>query len=156
MAETKRNKIYYENKARLLFRTGYNCAQSVLLAFADECGLDQETAAKLGQPLGAGISRMREVCGAATGMAMATGLLFGSADPEDKEGKAAVYARTQELLNQFKKDNGSIVCRELLQGVNTTPGAKPEDRSPEYYRKRPCVELVAYAAGLLAEMKEKA
>jgi len=153
MEEVKKDKQYYEEKARELFREGYNCAQAVLLTFADECGVDKATAARMAQPLGGGISRLREVCGAATGLALAVGLLWGTDDPKDMDTKKAVYQRTQALLKQFREDNGSIVCKELLgaQGNSTEP--VPSPRTEQYYSKRPCVELVAYAAGLVAEMK---
>lgn len=153
MEEAKKDKQYYEEKARELFREGYNCAQAVLLTFADEYGVDKATAARMAQPLGGGISRLREVCGAATGLALAVGLIWGTDDPKDMDTKKAVYQRTQALLKQFREDNGSIVCKELLgaQGNSTEP--VPSPRTEQYYSKRPCVELVAYAAGLVAEMK---
>jgi len=134
--------------AMQLFKEGYNCAQSVLLAYADLFDLDKDSLAKLSSSFGGGMGRLREVCGAVSGMFMVEGLLHGYNDPSAKEEKMAHYANLQSLAAKFKEQNGSIVCRELLGGVpNTNP--KPDERTPEYYKKRPCVELVGMAAEIL-------
>lgn len=125
-----------------LFGEGMNCAQAVFCAFADEFGMDAETAAKVSSGLGGGVGRLREVCGAVCGATLALGMRHG---PD----KAAVYEKVQELAAKFKAETGSIVCRELLSGTGATTGGAPEARTPEYYRKRPCVELVRLAAELL-------
>lgn len=134
------------------FRKGYNCSQSVLMAFGDITGLDDETAAKFSSSFGGGIGRMREVCGAVSGAAMVLGLVKGYSDPTDKEAKKAHYALVREFADRFKALNGSIICRELLSGVQTTPGGDPEARTSEYYQKRPCPDLVRQAAEILDEM----
>ena len=134
------------------FRKGYNCAQSVLLAFGDVTGLDEKTASALSSSFGGGLGRLREVCGAVSGAAMVLGLVKGYSDPDDREAKKAHYARVREFAERFKEQNGSIVCRELLSGVKTTEGGVPEERTDAYYQKRPCAELCRRAAQILDEM----
>ena len=134
------------------FRQGYNCAQSVLLAFSDLTGLDDDTALRLSSSFGGGLGRLREVCGAVSGASMVLGLLKGYSDPDDREAKKAHYHLIQELARRFRKEHGSIVCRELLSGVQKTDGGDPEERTAAYYRKRPCPELCRRAAQLVDEM----
>ena len=124
-----------EEKAERLFLSGLNCAQSVFGAFADDFGMDEETAARVSCGLGGGVGRMRETCGAVTGAALALGMKHG---PD----KLAVYPHVQKMAEAFKVECGSLVCRELLAGTGATAGGAPEARTAEYYRKRPCVELV--------------
>lgn len=132
-------------KAEALFRSGCNCSQAVFAAFADEFGLDEELARRVACGLGGGVGRMREVCGAVSAAAMVLGMRFG---PD----KAAAYPAIQDFCARFRAETGSIVCRELLAGTGATVGGAPETRTPAYYRKRPCVELVKLAVGLLDEM----
>ena len=134
------------------FCNGYNCAQSVLLAFYDMTGLDDATAAMLASSFGGGLGRMREVCGAVSGAAMVLGLVKGYSDPDDRDAKMAHYARVQEFAERFKERNGSIICRELLSGVPTVEGKEPEKRTEAYYKKRPCAELCRSAAEILEKM----
>ncbi len=141
----------HAQKAMTLFKEGYNCSQSVFLAFEDVHHMDRETAAKLASSFGGGLGRMREVCGAVSGMAMVAGLLVGYDSPTDYEGKTEHYARIQELAGKFTEANGSIVCKELL-GLETKISSHiPEKRTEEYYKKRPCGELVGVAAAILEE-----
>lgn len=136
-------------KAMVLFEEGYNCAQSVFLAFADLHGVDERTAAALSSSFGGGMGRLREVCGAVSGMFLTLGALYGYDDPKAKEEKAAAYARVQELAAEFEEKNGSIVCRELLGLSVKKEAPTPEVRTKEYYQKRPCKELVGDAAEIL-------
>jgi len=129
-------------KAEEFFRSGCNCAQAVFAAFADEFGLDEELAKRLACGLGGGVGRMREVCGAVSAAAMVLGMRHG---PD----KMKAYSTIQEFCRKFKAETGSIVCRELLEGTGATTGGAPEARTAEYYRKRPCVELVKLAASLV-------
>ncbi len=139
-----------EEKAREHFLKGYNCAQAVALAFADLTGVDEETMAKLAAPFGGGMGRMREVCGAVSGMLMVEGLLRGYSDPEANGEKKELYARVQNMAARFKEECGSIICRELLEGkADNAP--TPTERTPAFYKKRPCAELVALAAKILEE-----
>lgn len=139
-----------KERAMELFESGYNCSQAVALAYADILDIDESSLAKLSLSFGGGLGRMREVCGAVSGMAMVLGLLYGTDEPG--AGKAEHYARVQELAKKYEAENGSIVCRELLKlncGVHSAP--EPEARTPEYYKKRPCNQLVGYAAEILDE-----
>lgn len=134
------------------FRKGYNCAQSVLLAFGDVTGLDDRTAAILTSSFGGGLGRLRELCGTVSGAAMVLGLVQGYADPDDPEAKTAHYHRVQEFARRFREKNGSIICRDLLSGVQTIEGNDPEQRTDAYYKKRPCPALCRCAAEILDEM----
>ena len=131
------------------FRSGYNCAQAVLLAFSDLTGLEDDVAMKLASSFGGGMGRLREVCGAVSGMFMVAGLLYAVRALRPPEATPAPYARVHGLAARFRAANGSILCRELLQGVPTDKTAVPEHRTPEYYKKRPCADLVRDAALLM-------
>ena len=132
-------------KAEALFMSGMNCSQAVFGAFAEDFGMDASTAAKVACGLGGGVGRLREVCGTVTGASLVFGLKYGA-------DKAVVYPRVQDFCARFKAECGSIVCRELLAGVPATTGGAPEARTAEYYKKRPCVELVKLSVRLLDEM----
>ena len=138
--------------ARQLFLEGYNCAQSVACTFCDVTGLDMDTAARMASSFGGGLGRLREVCGTVSGAALVLGIVKGYADPRDYAAKKAHYALVQEFARRFREQSGSIVCRELLRGVETTPGNAPEERTAEYYRKRPCPDLAYRAAQILEDM----
>ncbi|MBR6126554.1 C_GCAxxG_C_C family protein [bacterium] len=137
-------------KAKELFKSGYNCSQSVLGVFCEELGMDFETAMKISSSFGGGMGRMREVCGTVSGMFMAAGLAFASAS-DSATAKGEHYKRIQELAARFKEKNGSIICRELLQGVESSTSPTPSERTETYYKKRPCVELVGDAVEILEE-----
>lgn len=140
------------DRARELFREGYNCSQAVTLAFADELetrGISREMAAGLASSFGGGLGRLREICGCVSGMALVCGALEGYQSPDAKEEKQEHYKRVQELAEAFKEQNGSYICRELLAGINTDTKPVPEARTESYYKKRPCAELAACAADIL-------
>lgn len=144
----------YENSkhaqiAGELFKSGYNCAQSVFLAFSDVYDMDREMAARLSSSFGGGLGRLREVCGAVSGMAMVAGILYGYDDPKEFAGKSEHYARIQKLARAYEAENGSIVCRELLGLSRKREEPTPEKRTEEYYKKRPCEQLVRMAAGIM-------
>lgn len=128
------------------FKQGYNCSQSVTLAFADWYNVPQELMARMSASFGGGIGRMRETCGSACGMFMLAGLQVAT-PYADQEVKKKNYEVVQRLAAAFKAETGSLICRELLQGyiknVNTNP--TPEARTDEYYKKRPCVRMVELA-----------
>lgn len=146
-------------KAIQYFYDGYNCTQALVLAHADLFQMDTETLLKMSQSFGGGMARLRQVCGAVSGMFMVAGMLTGSANPKDSEGKKYNYETVQKLAGLFEEKNGSIICAQLLglkdkescvsQEYRT--GAVPEPRSKEYYEKRPCPELVGDACDVLAE-----
>ena len=139
-----------------LFKSGYNCSQSVVAAFADMYGFTQEQALRMAASFGGGIGRMRETCGAACGMFLLAGLETGATDGADKVGKAANYALVQELEEEFKRRTRSINCGELL-GLNkkTQLSSIPEERTKHYYAKRPCAKMVEEAARIWSEYLEK-
>lgn len=130
---------------------GYSCAQAVFLAYADLFDLDKNAAATLAAPFGGGMGRLREVCGAVSGMLMLAGLRYPYANPKDTEAKKRLYATEQELAEKFRSENGSIVCRELLGLGSKTDAPTPSPRTPEYYAKRPCAAYVATAARIVGE-----
>lgn len=134
------------------FEAGYTCAQSVFATYADLFGMDRETALKLASPMGGGIGRMREVCGAVSAMALLAGLKEGNTDPANEEGKERIYLLTRQLAEKFKERHGTIICRELLGIEGMEKSAKPSERTESYYNKRPCSRLVETAAGIVEEM----
>ena len=142
----------YTDKAKELFEQGYNCSQAIVCAFSPLTGLDEKTSALLASSFGGGMGRMREVCGAVSGSFMVLGLLKGYSDPKASSEKKEHYERIREFADRFKRENGSIICRELLEGVQVTPGGNPEERTQNYYKKRPCSELVYQAALILEDM----
>ena len=145
------------SRAVELFKMGYNCAQSVTAAFADEYGYTEEQALKMSASFGGGIGRMRETCGAACGMFILAGLETGCADASDREGKAANYTFVQQLAEEFRRKNGSLICAELLGLRERKPQTpQPDERTAVYYEKRPCAKMVESAARIWANRKKNA
>ena len=132
-------------RAKALFKQGFNCSQAVFAACADLYDMDEKTALRVASSFGGGIGRMRQTCGAACGMFMLAGLENGSATPHDAEGKMQNYSLVQELAVQFKEENGSLICSELLGIAPKPQNPMPEARTEAYYQKRPCAEMVASA-----------
>jgi len=128
-------------KAKELFKSGCNCSQAVLGVFCEELGLDFDTAMKIASSFGGGMGRMREVCGTVSGMFMAAGMAFFPSE-NSPAAKAKQYEIVQELAKRFREKNGSIICRELLEGVESSTLPTPSERTETYYKKRPCIELV--------------
>lgn len=152
----------YENRIQRaveLFKSGYNCSQSVVAVFADLYGFTEEQALRMSASFGGGIGRMRQTCGAACGMFLLAGLDTGAVDAEDRVGKSHNYEVVQQLAEKFRAENGSLICAELL-GLSTTAAhrdTQAEPRTDLYYKKRPCVEMVETAARIFANyLKEKA
>ncbi len=131
---------------------GYNCAQAVFCAFCDVTGLDINTAARLSSSFGGGIGRLREVCGTVSGALMALGYIQGYSNPLDRKAKVAHYCLVQKYARLFSEQNGSIVCHELLKNVQVTEGSVPEERTPEFYARRPCLRLAGEAASILDQL----
>ena len=138
------------DKAKELFKSGYNCSQAVLGVFCEELGLDFDTAMKISSSFGGGMGRMREVCGTVSGMFMAAGLAYSSSD-SSAQNKTEQYKIVQELAKRFKDRNGSIICRELLQGIENSTTPTPSERTETYYKKRPCIELVGDSVEILEQ-----
>ncbi len=145
----------HTERARELFEEGYNCSQAVFGAYTDLTGLDFETAMKLSSSFGGGMGRMREVCGAVSGMFLVLGCLYGYSDPCDKEAKMEHYKNIQALAEGFKEIHGSIICRELLGEKKGETGHIPADRTPEYYAARPCTRICMDCAALLDKFIEE-
>ena len=142
-----------KERAIELFKEEFNCSQSIFVAFSHRFGIDEDTAKKVSAGLGGGIGRLREVCGAVSGAAMVIGSITAATDGKDSESKQKNYELVREFAERFTKRNGSIICRELLGlDMQAEKSAQPEKRTTEYYKKRPCVELVSDAAEILTEL----
>lgn len=141
----------YSEKAANNFRDGYNCAQSVLLAFANQVGLKEDEALKLASSFGGGMGRLREVCGAVSAMFMIAGILKGYTEPNNDIVKANHYKLIQDLAAEFKLKHGTIICRELLGLDGTEFSPIPSARTDEYYKERPCEEFIKCAAEIVEE-----
>lgn len=133
------------------FKEGYNCTQAVVLAFQDVLTIDAKELCKIASPFGGGISRMRETCGAVTGMVLVLGNLIGYNTPETGEKKHELYKNTQELLKIFENKYGSLTCRVLLNLTNKHDDPKPTPRDHAFFEKRPCPELIGGAAEILED-----
>lgn len=139
-------------RAEELFIKGYNCSQSVVAAFADLYGFTEEQALRLSAGMGGGMGRLRMTCGAVSGMAILAGMECGSADASDRDGKSANYKVVQELCERFKSEHKSLVCAELLNIRNGVPlSYEASERTAEYYKTRPCVNMVVTAAKIFAD-----
>ena len=134
-------------RAAELFLQGYNCAQAVAVAFCDVTGLEPDFTARMASSFGGGMGRMREVCGAVSGMLMVAGLVYGYDIPGDDVSKKKHYALVQNLAGQFRQEVGSIVCREILKNPPSDPNPTP--RTAEFYAKRPCARMVILAGRIL-------
>ena len=137
----------HSERAVELFVEGYNCAQAVAAAFGDLTGLDEKTAAKMASCFGGGMGRMREVCGAVSGMLLVAGILYGYDDPKATKEKRDLYAQVQAMAGQFRQELGSIVCRDLLKNPPSDPNPTP--RTEQFYKERPCARMVATAARIM-------
>lgn len=148
-------------RAEQLFLEGYNCAQSVLMAFSEEVGMEEKTLARLASSFGGGMGRMREVCGAVSGMFMVAGLLYGYDEPTPEENdlaqekKTACYEMVQKLAEEFKEKHETILCREILDRVQENESHVPEIRSQTYYENRPCQYCVKHAAEIMENYMKK-
>ncbi|WP_165248339.1 C-GCAxxG-C-C family protein [Adlercreutzia sp. ZJ141] len=137
------------DKAEELFKQGYNCCQSVFGAFCDVAGMNLNQAVRFASAFGAGFGKLREVCGAVSGMTLVIGCMDGYDNPAEKEGKVALYGTTQQLIGEFTARQGSYVCREML---GLEPGedlAEPAVRTDDYYASRPCLSAVRDAADIV-------
>lgn len=135
-------------KAEQLFKEGYNCSQSVFAAFCEEMNMDKETALKLSSSFGGGMGRLREVCGAVSGMFMVAGMLKGYTSPKDDIAKKEHYALIQRMAKEFTLKNNTIICREHLGLDKAENEPTPTKRTEKFYKVRPCSELVRDAADI--------
>lgn len=143
------------DRAEELFRMGYNCSQSVFAAFADVAGMSVEEAAKIASPFGAGFGKLREVCGAVSGMTLLAGYVTGYDDPTDAESKKALYALIQKMCAEFEEKQGTIICRELLGLKKGEDLGEPAVRTEEYYRSRPCIGACRTAAEIAERLLQE-
>ena len=144
--------MHAEEKALHYFHQGFNCAQSVFAAFADQVGMSEEAALRFSSAFGAGLGRMRGTCGAFSGLCMVAGFCKGnlSGNPEEKE---IIFSLTRELAEAFKNKFGTLTCRELLQlNEEMESSARPNDRTSSYYTSRPCERCVSFCAGKAQEL----
>ena len=143
-------------RAKEYFLQGYACSQAVVLAFSDVIGLDEDSISKIMLPFGGGVGRLRLTCGAVSGMAAVIGMVYADAE-NTPENKKRVYAITQEVCGQFQKEMGSLICADLLSGMNlkVEVGGQAEARTEEYYRKRSCGDIVAMAVQILEDYIQK-
>lgn len=145
----------HDERARELFRQGYNCCQALVGAYCEEMGLSMDDALALSSSFGGGMAQMRSVCGAVSGMFMVAGMLRRDAFPADigdptyAEAKKAHYAFLKRLAGEFAALNGSLSCMELLGLSSPDEEPDPAHRLDPNYKKRPCVELIGDAALLL-------
>lgn len=137
-----------EDRAEKLFRMGYNCSQSVFAAFADCVGMTVEEAAGIASPFGAGFGKLREVCGAVSGMTLLAGYLKGYSDAKAGEEKKELYKLIQTMCGEFEAEMGSLICRDLLDLKPGEDMAEPAVRTEEYYSSRPCVKACRTAAAI--------
>lgn len=140
------------NQAVHNFESGYNCAQSVFLAYSDVFELDLELAKKMSVSFGGGVGRMREVCGTVNAMAMLAGFKYPVFDPLDQEARARNYGMVQKMAALFKEKHGTIICRSLLPPEETSTNPAPSARTQQYYAKRPCGKYVEEAARIAGHM----
>ena len=136
------------------FMSGFNCAQSVVSAFADQYGFTREQALHMSASFGAGIGRMRLTCGAVCGMLQLAGLEHCALEGNDRKAKSENYALVQRLADEFRRRNGSITCRELLGLRKEQRSAEASERTPEYYATRPCARMIECAARIWVEHLE--
>ena len=137
-------------KAKDLFLQGFNCCQSVFVAFADKYGFDRDTALRIAGAFGAGFGGTREVCGAVSAITMVCGLECG-ATTSSREDKFACYKKEQELIEKFKKIHGTIICKERLKIGNTKEFPMASERTKEYYATRPCLKIIMDAAQIIED-----
>lgn len=144
MDRIERKQLAYD-----IFKQGYNCCQSVVLAFADVLPLDRQTLEKISIGFGAGMGRTRNLCGSVSAFAIVIGLLHDKEQNIAKD-KEDVYRELQSLTAEFEKLNKSVVCSELLKNVkDLTKGYVPDVRDENYYKTRPCAKFVTDSAGIL-------
>lgn len=146
----KRAPEYYAEKAEQYFYEGYNCSQAIACAFSEYLDIDEKIIKRMASPFGGGMGRLREVCGAVSGIFMILGALEGYDEPDDDR-KKKLYEKVQMLAKEFEDENGSIICRELLGLDKKRDDPTPERRTQQYYESRPCPKKIYSAAKILAE-----
>jgi C_GCAxxG_C_C family probable redox protein len=137
-------------KAVAYFNQGYNCAQSVAAAYAEEFGLDLATVLKMTAGFGGGMGGQRETCGAVSAMVFIAGLRIGEYPPDDISAKKQLYALVKKVMHDFVEEHETTCCRQLLRNASCSSPPEPSERNAEYYRARPCARFVATAATIVS------
>lgn len=145
----------HSEKAKELFCEGYNCAQAVFTAYCDVTDMDEKTALLISSSFGGGMGRLREVCGALSGIFMVAGIVFGYTDSKDDDVKKEHYALIQDIAHRFKEKNSSIICRDLVEGIANDTLPTPTPRNDEFYKTRPCLRFVMDACDIFDEILEE-
>lgn len=143
----------YPKIATELFLSGYNCAQAVLCAFSDVTNLDVDLSKKIASSFGGGMGRMRQVCGAVSGMLLVLGIVLGYTDTVGTTDKTTHYKLVQDKMNAFIEKYDSVICSQLIKSKDTS--YVPSPRCQEYYQSRPCAKFVWYCAQLVQEELQK-
>lgn len=144
----------HTERAAELFMMGYNCSQSVAAAFSDVMKIDEKHVLRLSAPFGGGYGRSREVCGAVSGGCLVLGALYGYDVAGDRDAKSEHYALVREFMRRFSEKDGTYICRELL-GEDAEIGGEPSERTPEFYKSRPCLGLIKRAAEIIDAIIEE-
>jgi C_GCAxxG_C_C family probable redox protein len=143
------------NLSKSNFAQGFNCSQSVLLAFADELGLKPGMAARITSAFGGGVARSGRICGAVSGGLMVLGLRYGNNIATDRGAKEATYALARRYMEEFAKRHGSVDCPALLGCDIGTPQGMQQARERDLFTRQ-CSEYVADAVRILLTLKEGA
>jgi C_GCAxxG_C_C family probable redox protein len=138
-------------RAVACFEKGFNCSQSVLSTYAEQFGLDHETALKVAAGFGGGMGRMAGMCGAMSGALMVIGLKYGAVQAEDKQAKETTYEQVRAFARRFMDRHGSTLCKELLECDISTPEGLKRAREHNLFATR-CSQLVRSAAEILEEL----
>ena len=138
-------------KAVEIFEQGYNCSQAVFMAYSDKYGIDTETASKIATSFGGGMGRLREVCGAVSGMFLVLGMEYPFTDTKDKASKNLNYKMVQKTANAFKVEMGSYICSDLLKIKHLPQNPESSERNEAYYKSRPCTRCVRLAAVIVGK-----
>lgn len=143
-----------EKLAQQYFLEGYNCSQSLVLSFKDLVNIDEKILLSIASSFGGGMGRLRETCGAVTGMLIIAGLLYGYYTPETGKIKENHYKKVQDLALSFEKEYKSIVCRELLNINIKHDSYIPSIRNDSFYKNRPCLKYIQGAVKILEKYIE--
>lgn len=135
------------------FREGYNCAQSVLYVHAEELGIGRGEALRLACGFGAGMGRKEEVCGAVSGGILVLGLLHGRGEKDDRSATETTYAKTRELMDQFRQRHGTFICRQLLNGCDLTTAEGQKYFKDNDCFNRVCIPCVESVVKILEEIR---
>lgn len=141
-------------KALTYYSSGFNCAQSVIVSFADIMNIDEETALRLASGFGGGMGRMQGTCGAVTGAFMVIGYLRGKYKQGDEEAKEITNHLIQDFSKEFNQIHGSINCKALISYDLNTPEGRKDANIDDVFNKK-CSFFVKSAVELLENIIHK-